>query len=90
MYVLPSLTKLWLVSFDFAFHSGQEIDRIVRVTPYPPVMEFSNGERIDVIPAKTPLTLHDDEVGFFENTQVLHHSAAIQLLEVLDQFSSCS
>ena len=53
-------------------------------------MQLFDGERVDVVPAKTTLTLHDDEICLFENTQVLHHRAPVQLLEALDQFSSCS
>jgi hypothetical protein len=53
-------------------------------------MQFFDREGVDVIPSKASLTLHDDEICLFENTQMLHHGAPIQVLEALDQLSSCS
>ena len=73
-----------LVTFDFTFHAREQIDRTIRITSDPSVMQFFDRERVDVVPAKTPLTLHDDKIGFFENAQVLHNSASVQLTEALD------
>jgi hypothetical protein len=52
------------------FHASEQIDCAARVTTDPPVMQFFDGEGVDVIPAKTPLTLHDEKIGLFENAQV--------------------
>src|SRR4029077_12775178 len=53
-------------------------------------MQLFDRERVDVVPAKTPFTLYDDEICLFENAQVLHYGAPVQLLEPLDYFSGCS
>jgi hypothetical protein len=84
LFFLIAQVKVELISFDFVFHAGQQVDCAIGVATDPPVMEFFDRERVDVIPAKTPLASHDDKVGFFENAQVLHHGAPIQLPEVLD------
>jgi hypothetical protein len=61
------LANFWLASFDFVFHASEQIDCSVRVTTNPPVMQFFDWKGIDVIPSKTPFTLHNDKVGFFED-----------------------
>jgi hypothetical protein len=41
-------------------------------------MEFPDGKRVEIVPALAPISFHDEEVGFFQHSQVLHHSATIK------------
>ena len=79
-----------LVAFDFAFHACKQIYCVICVAADPPVVQFFYRERVDVVPAKTPFTFHDDEVCFLENTKMLHDGAAVQLPEALAKLSGGS
>ena len=88
--IIPAKAPSTLVVFNFAFHACQKVHRTFCVAADPPVMQFFDRERVDVVPAKTPFTFHDHEVGFLENTKMLHDGAAVQSPEVLAKLSSGS
>lgn len=48
----------------------------------PAVIDLSYWYRIQVVPAKSSLLLHDHQIGPFEHAQMLHHGAAIKVRKV--------
>lgn len=56
----------------------------------PAVIDFLDGQRVDVVPAMAALALHDHKIGAFQHAQVLHHSTAVQILKVFADISGGS
>lgn len=70
-----------LASFQLSGHTRQQVDGIGGIGTDPPVGNFFDRQRVVVIPSNTPVALDDDEPGAFEDPEVLHDRAPIEIGE---------
>jgi hypothetical protein len=45
----------------------------------PAIVDLFDRQRTEVVPAHPSLAFHDDQVCAFENAEVLHHRATVEL-----------
>ena len=53
-----------------------------RVLADPAVVDLADRDDVEIIPAKPSILFHKDQTRLFENREMLHHGAAIELFEV--------
>jgi hypothetical protein len=68
--------------FHLSFHPGQQCSGAAGILADPPVVNFLDGDHVQVVPAAAPFALHDHQPGFFQHSKVLHHGAAVNLPEM--------
>ncbi len=71
-----------LGAFEVLFHAGEYVDGVGGVAADPAVVDFLDGQRVDVVPAVAAFAPDDDQLGFFKHSKMLHDGAAVQILEV--------
>ncbi len=75
--------RAFLFAFDIVFEHCQEFDGVARIPVDPAIVYVADRDCVQVIPPEASLFLRDDEACPFENAEVLHHSAAVDLFEVV-------
>ena len=48
---------------------------------YPPVVDLTDRNGVEVIPPKTPIFFRKDQARFFEYPEMLHHGATVEVFE---------
>src|ERR1043165_3203104 len=79
--------KIRLIVFNLALHASKNVDSSCCIIAYPAIVELFDRKRVDIVPAVASLSLYNDQFCIFQNPQVLHYGAAVQLAKVLAQLS---
>lgn len=66
---------------ECALQGGQPSGREGGMRADPAFVNLVNRQGVEVVPALSSAPFHDDEIGRFQNLQVLHHAAAVKLGE---------
>src|SRR5271169_1701669 len=76
-----------LIRFYLSFHPRQQCSGAAGVPADPPVVNFLDGDHVQVVPTAPAFALHDHQPGFFQHSKVLHHGAAVNLPEMTAEFA---
>src|SRR5450755_3591531 len=76
------------VGFKILFQAGEQADGVGGVATDPAVGDSLDGNRVEIVPACATFSADDDQFGLLEYAEMLHDSAAVNILEVGAQVAS--
>src|SRR5215207_2103687 len=72
----------FLLYLKIVFEALQKGDRRRSVLVDPSVIDLADGHDVQVVPSKLSFLLNDYQIGFLQNSQVLHDGASVEVAEV--------
>lgn len=67
-----------LAFFDKVFQTGQRRSHLTDMLSHPAIANALDGDWIEVVPTVAPLAAYDNQIGSYQDVQVLHHGGSAE------------